>query len=343
MKNPASVPAPLRRLTREMSGEVTSREVADFAAAESPLTLRVEGRAVAVIMRTPGYERELAAGFLLTEGVIRSRRDVFEISVCPSVNQGGDSVDVVLTDAASFDAQRLTRHVFTSSSCGVCGKTDLLSTLSAGQNPQHPGDGPVIPAEFLFQLPDQLRGAQATFASTGGLHGCAWFPVSSGSRSSGSKAVPALSPTVRSQSASEAGTTIEADRGSQANAGQGRVGLTAVPAVLENASAPALVFEDVGRHNALDKLLGSALLTDQLPLDRGVLLLSGRVSFELVQKAATARIPVIAAIGAPSSLAIEYAAAAGITLCGFLKNGRVNLYTHPARIAVDGPPSVGQQ
>lgn len=333
MENSASVPAPLRRLTREPSGHVTSREVADFAATESPLTLRVEGRAVAVIMRTPGHERELAAGFLLTEGVIRRRQDIFEISVCPSVTEGGDSVDVVLTDAASFDAERLTRHVFTSSSCGVCGKTDLLSTLSAGQDPQRPGDGPVIPAEFLFQLPEQLRLAQETFASTGGLHGCAWFPVSTPSQSSRSKPVPALSPTAPAQVESGGIMSMEPDRESETNGDQGRDGLATARAGLENESVPALIFEDVGRHNALDKLLGSALLADRLPLNRGVLLLSGRVSFELVQKATAARIPVIAAIGAPSSLAIEYAAAAGITLCGFLKNGRVNLYTHPARIA----------
>lgn len=286
MKNPASVTVALRRLVRMESGDLTPGEFSDEVAAEAPLTLRVESRAVAVVMRTPGHDRELAAGFLLAEGVIRRRADIFEISVCPSVSGGGDSVDVILANPAAYDPESLTRHVFTSSSCGVCGKTDLVNALTVSGR-LRPEDGPFIPAEAVFKLPGRLRDAQAAFAATGGLHGCAWF----------------------------AWRKVKPDDSG----------------ALETAAR--LVFEDVGRHNALDKLLGSALLSGQLPLSQGVLLLSGRISFELVQKACAAGIPVIAAIGAPSSLAVEYAEAAGITLCGFLKEGRMNIYTHPQRIA----------
>jgi FdhD protein len=145
----------------------------------------------------------------------------------------------------------------------------------------------LITGTVLAALPEKLRAAQPTFATTGGLHACAWFPA---------ETLPA-------------GTLPDGPSG-----------------------PPLLLFEDVGRHNALDKLLGHALLTHQLPLTEGVLLLSGRISFELVQKAHAARIPLIAAVGAPSSLAIEYAYAAGITLCGFVRENRLNVYTHPERV-----------
>ena len=276
--NPEIVTVSLRRA--KLAGADTfhwQAETTDAVAAEAPLTLRVEGRAVAVIMRTPGHDRELAAGFLLTEGVIRSQAEVFEISVCPSVRDCGDSVDVLLTNAASWDPDKLTRHVFTSSSCGICSRTSLTTAIAADQV-LIPEAGPLLTVAELTQLPEQLRVAQPAFAATGGLHGCAWWD-------SGTRHI-----------------------------------------------VTGLVFEDVGRHNALDKLLGSALLADRLPLARGVLILSGRISFELVQKAHAARIPVIAAVGAPSSLAISYAEAAGITLCGFVRSDRMNVYTHPSRI-----------
>ncbi|MDB6136412.1 MAG: formate dehydrogenase [Verrucomicrobiales bacterium] len=286
----------LQRLVRTDAGTVSAADFPDEAAVEAPLTLRVEGQSVAVVMRTPGHDRELAAGFLLTEGVIRHRLDVFEISLCPSLagsgggseDFGGGSVDVVLADPAAWDPARLTRHVFTSSSCGVCGKTDLTQFLTAGHR-LNPKDGPFITADSLFPLPARLREAQPAFEATGGLHGCAWFPLEEG---------------------------------------EDRDGKT----FKNTTAAPELVFEDVGRHNALDKLIGSALLSDKLPLAQGVLLLSGRVSFELIQKASAAGISIVAAIGAPSSLAIACAEAAGVTLCGFLKEGRLNLYTCPERL-----------
>lgn len=266
------------------------REMPDAVAAEAPLTLRVEGRVVAVVMRTPGHDRELAAGFLLTEGVIKTGRDLFEISVCPSRRQPdasgatcdpGDSVDVLLADRSAFDPDKLTRHVFTSSSCGICSKTGLTTAIPPGRiltiDPVSS-----IPAAALAALPEKLRAAQPVFARTGGLHACAWWP---------------------------------------------REAVSGAP----DLELAPLLFEDVGRHNAVDKLLGRALLTGQ-SLDAGVLVLSGRISFELVQKAHAARIPLIAAVGAPSSLAVDYAAAAGITLCGFVREDRLNVYTHPSRV-----------
>jgi len=267
---------PIHRLTR--AGAQATR---DAVAIEAPLQIRVEGRAVAVAMRTPGHDRELAAGFLLSEGVIAARDDVFEISACPSAQPGAEgggaaAVDILMTRPGTVDFDRLTRHVFTASSCGLCGKAVVEEVLR-----QHPPLAAAshaavrVPAPVIFSLPDALRAAQATFATTGGLHASALFDL------------------------------------------EGHL---------------LAVHEDVGRHNALDKLLGEAWLAGRWPLDRHLLMLSGRVSFELVQKALVARLPVIAAISAPSSLAVDTAEAAGITLCGFVRDGRMNLYTHPERI-----------
>ena len=289
-RNEGIVSVQLHRAVLTADGSAAWQELPDMVAAEAPLTLRVEGHAVAVVMRTPGHDRELTAGFLLTEGVIQSARDIFEISVCPSLSQPGpsgatgdpgDSVDVLLAHKSAFDPGKLTRHVFTSSSCGICSKTDLTTTITTGRI-LTPPDSPLVSIQVIAVLPGMLRDAQPAFASTGGLHACAWWPLD---------ALAALRP---------------------------------LP-------APSLLFEDVGRHNALDKLLGKALLNRQ-PLHEGLLLLSGRISFELVQKAHAAGIPIIAAVGAPSSLAIEYAAAAGITLCGFVRTDRLNVYTHPVRV-----------
>lgn len=273
---------PIQRLT------AAGREVTvDAVAVEAPLEIRVEGRAVAVAMRTPGRDRELAAGFLLSEGVVADRMDVFDISSCPSSQAGADSggsaaVDVLLTRPEAVDFDRLTRHVFTASSCGLCGKAVVAEVIRRHPPLSDTSRAEVrVPAAVIGSLPDRLRAAQATFATTGGLHACALFDLD--------------------------GTLIA-------------------------------LHEDVGRHNALDKLLGEAWLAGRWPLDRYVLMLSGRVSFELVQKALVARLPVVAAISAPSSLAVETAIAAGMTLCGFVRDGRMNIYSHPERI-VSGPAS----
>lgn len=274
----AQTTLPIHRVTRS-GAEVRS----DAVAIEAPLEIRVEGRPVAVTMRTPGHDRELAAGFLLSEGVIASPDDIFEISICPATQPGPAgtapaAVDVLMRRPESVDFQRLTRHVFTASSCGLCGKAIVDEVLR--QHPPLSADalsGMPVPAETLFALPDSLREAQATFATTGGLHASALFNPD--------------------------GSLVS-------------------------------LHEDVGRHNALDKLLGDAWLQRRWPLDRHLLMLSGRISFELVQKALVARLPVIAAISAPSSLAVATAEAAGITLCGFLREGRLNVYSHPQRLGI---------
>jgi len=246
----------------------------DAVAVEEPLEIRVAGRSVAVTMRTPGHDRELAAGFLLTEGVIRSADDLLDLVPCrdQAGGESGNVINALPSPSLAVDFALLTRHVFSSSSCGVCGKATLDAVAQAF--PPVSSDARFDPA-MLAQLPARLRAEQPVFAATGGLHACALF---------------------------------EAD---------GKI---------------ALVREDVGRHNALDKILGRALLDGRLPLTRCGLLLSGRISFELVQKALAAGIPLIAGIGAPSSLAIECAERGGQTLVGFLRADRFNIYTGAYRL-----------
>ncbi|MBV5335793.1 formate dehydrogenase accessory sulfurtransferase FdhD [bacterium] len=253
----------------------------DTVAIEEPLELRVAGRSVAVVMRTRGHDRERAAGFLLTEGVIRHADDVIDILPCRDQAGGasGNVINAVLGLAAPVDFDRLTRHVFSSSSCGVCGKATLDAVLQTFP-PVSPG--PVFDPARLAELPARLRAAQPVFARTGGLHGCALF-----------------------------NQTGELE----------------------------FVREDVGRHNALDKVLGRALLDRRLPLSAHGLLLSGRISFELVQKALAAGVPLVAGIGAPSSLAIECAVRGRLTLVGFLRADRMNIYCGEARLHLGDPTS----
>lgn len=238
----------------------------DLVAAEEPLEIRVDGTSVAVTMRTPGHDGELAAGFLLTEGVVASATDIVEIVHCPDVDPEGlgNTLDVRLRRPA--DLERLTRHLFTSSSCGVCGKATIGSVFGHFP-PLVPGSVP--PPELLLGLPAKLRAAQETFERTGGLHASALFD------------------------------------------GNGRL---------------ILLREDVGRHNALDKVIGHGLLQD-LALDETLLLVSGRISFELMQKALAARIPVVVGLSAPSSLAVKLAQESGQVLVGFLREGGFNVYS----------------
>jgi FdhD protein len=241
----------------------------DLLAIEEPLEIRVSGRSVAVVMRTPGHDRELAAGFLVTEAIVRRREDVLDLVRCAtgeSTAPGENIIDVLLAPSATVDLNRLTRHVFTSSSCGICSKASI--ELIRAQFPAIAV--PLRPRrEVLIALPERLRAAQAGFAVSGGLHASALFDA----------------------------------------AGQ-----------LD------LVREDVGRHNALDKVIGEAFLTDRLPLTDRILLVSGRVSFELMQKALAAGIGCIAAISAPTTAAVEFAAESGQTLIGFLRGERMNVY-----------------
>jgi len=268
VNNPAIAEVRMRKVN--VTG--TQSEVSDVTAREEPLEIRVEGRSVAVVMRTPGHDEELAAGFLVSEGVVQRARDVLEVSQCPSTgNYKGNIVDVLLGGAVvNWDS--LTRHVFSASSCGLCGKTSIESVFQ--QFPAVKGGWKVSPA-LIASLPEKLRAAQETFSKTGGLHASGIFDLD--------------------------GNLI-------------------------------VLREDVGRHNALDKILGYALQRDLLPLDRHILLVSGRVSFEIIQKALAAGIPLLAAISAPSSLAVEFAQAANQTLIGFLRGEAMNVYTNPQRI-----------
>jgi len=248
------------------------RRQRDSVATEEPLEIRVRGRSVAVIMRTPGHDDELAAGFLLTEGVIRKREQVVQIATCQRGNVRENILNVFLAPSVAVDFDRLTRHVFAASSCGLCGKASIESV--------HQHFSPVesrirIGAEALLKLPDQLRARQPTFSRTGGLHAAAIF---------------------------------------------------------DQRSRLIVAREDVGRHNAVDKVIGYGLLKGRLPFDRHVLLVSGRASFEIMQKALAARIPIVCAVSAPSSLAVEFANESGQTLVGFLRGESLNIYSHPERV-----------
>jgi FdhD protein len=254
---------------RYENGAVTTAP--DDLAPEEPLEIRVRGRAVSVTMRTPGHDDELAAGFLLTEGVIRRREDVLRVEPCGR-NEEGNLLNVVLAPEVPVDFQRLTRHVFASSSCGLCGKATVESVRS--QFPRVESDV-TVDAATLVRLPDAMREAQSSFDQTGGVHAAALF---------------------------------DAD------------------------GALLVLREDVGRHNAVDKVLGHALMDGRMPLDRHVLLVSGRSSFEIMQKALAGGVPVVAAVSAPSSLAVEFARESGQTLVGFLRAGRMNVYSNPERI-----------
>jgi len=249
-----------------------TREFPDDLADEEPLEIRVNNHAVSVTMRTPGHDEELAAGFLLSEGMIRSTLDVLHIAPCVAARDG-NVINVQLSPETKVDLQKLTRHVFMSSSCGVCGKASIDS-VHQQFDPIEPDDFR-IDVETLQSLPDALRKSQATFDKTGGLHAAGLF----------------------------------------------------------DASGKLLVArEDVGRHNAVDKVLGWALRGGLLPLGRQVLLVSGRASFEIMQKALAGRIPVLAAVSAPSRLAVDFARESGQTLVGFLRPGRMNVYSNGHRV-----------
>ena len=234
----------------------------DEIAVEEPLEIRVEGRPIAVTMRTPGHDEELGLGFLISEGVAPIRA-----SLPPDL--AANTVDV---EAEGFDFERLSRNFYTSSSCGVCGKGALEAV--AVDSPRVTSEL-TVPATLVSELPERLRAAQPTFAATGGLHATGLF------------------------------------------AADGEL---------------LVVREDVGRHNAMDKVVGWAFGSGLLPLADKILCVSGRLSFELVQKAAVAGCPVLVAVGAPSTLAVELARDRGVTLCGFVRNGRVNVYSEPWRI-----------
>ncbi len=244
---------------------------ADSLAVEEPLEIRVDTQPVSVTMRTPGHDEELAAGFLLTEGLLKSRADLARIEPHPR-STSGNVINVFLAPGVTVDFAQLTRHVFAASSCGLCGK----ATIAAVQRRFPRARSRVsVALATLLALPAAMRAQQAAFSKTGGLHAAALF---------------------------------DAD---------GRL---------------VVLREDVGRHNAVDKVLGFGLLNGLLPFDRHVLLVSGRASFEILQKALAAGVAVIAAVSAPSSLAVEFARANGQTLAGFVRGESLNLYSHPGRV-----------
>jgi len=237
-------------------------DTTDLVAVEEPLEIRIGGRPVAVTMRTPGHDEELALGFALSEGL---RPEGARLPDDLAAN-------TVELDAPGFDPDRLARSFYTSSSCGVCGKGALEAVAVEAARV---ASDLRVDAAIVATLPDLLRDAQPAFDATGGIHATGLFD--------------------------DAGTLL-------------------------------CLREDVGRHNAMDKVVGWAFREGRLPLARALLCVSGRLSFELVQKAALAGCPILVAVGAPSSLAVQLAADRGLTLCGFIRGGRMNVYTEPWRI-----------
>jgi len=258
------ITVPIRRVE---DSNVSAQQ--DLLAVEEPLEIRIGDRNVAITMRTPGNDEELAAGFLFSEGILRDRSQIVSVAI-PRPNV------VTVTVAGDIDLERLERHFYMSSSCGVCGKASIQAIEAAGCRLAD-RTGPIFSPSLLPRLPEKLRSRQAVFDRTGGLHAAALFDSS--------------------------GELLD-------------------------------LREDVGRHNAVDKLIGAAFLRGALPLSREILLVSGRASFELVQKAAMAGIAVMTAVGAPSSLAVEAALRFDMTLAGFLRGGRFNLYSGAWRLGL---------
>ncbi|MDG5802293.1 formate dehydrogenase accessory sulfurtransferase FdhD [Streptomyces ossamyceticus] len=280
-----------RKVIRIRDGAVSTRP--DTLVAEEPLEIRLNGKPLAITMRTPGDDFALAAGFLVSEGVLAERSDLQNIVYCAGATADGSNtynvVDVRTTAGVVIPDITLERNVYTTSSCGLCGKASLDAVRTTARWPvddTHGGDAPPVRLDpgLLAGLPDRLRAAQRVFDRTGGLHAAALF--------------------------TEDGELLD-------------------------------VREDVGRHNAVDKLIGRALQNGSLPLSRAVLLVSGRASFELAQKAVMAGIPVLAAVSAPSSLAVDLAAETGLTLVGFLRGASMNVYAGEHRIALRATATQG--
>ena len=251
--------------TRSVTIQRNGLDTTDLVVVEEPLEIRVGDKAVSVTLRTPGADFDLAAGFLFTESILRSREEIESIRHWGSPNV----VRVALSAGAAVDMQRLQRHFYATSSCGVCGRASIDALRVAAEPIEYDIR---VSLALLQSLPDVLRSQQAAFDATGAIHGAAAF--------------------------TSAGSLLR-------------------------------VREDIGRHNAVDKVTGSLLL-DGTGAD--ILVVSGRTSFEIVQKCAVARIPILAAVGAPSSLAIELAHEFGITLLGFVRDGRANVYAGEQRL-----------
>ncbi|MEU5046899.1 formate dehydrogenase accessory sulfurtransferase FdhD [Streptomyces griseorubiginosus] len=269
-----------RKVIRIRDGAVSSRP--DTLVAEEPLEIRLNGKPLAITMRTPGDDFALAAGFLVSEGVLAEQDDLQNIVYCAGATVDGSNtynvVDVKTGPGVVIPDITLERNVYTTSSCGLCGKASLDAVRTTARWPIADIPPVRVDPDVLATLPDRLRAAQRVFDRTGGLHAAALF--------------------------SEDGELVD-------------------------------VREDVGRHNAVDKLVGRALQNGDLPLSRTTLLVSGRASFELAQKAVMAGIPVLAAVSAPSSLAVDLATETGLTLVGFLRGSSMNVYAGEHRLALE--------
>jgi FdhD protein len=270
-----------RRIVRIEDGKVSRRP--DTLVAEEPLEIRLNGRPLAITMRTPGDDFALAAGFLVSEGVLGRADELQSIVYCAGAAEDGTNtynvVDVKLAPGVPVPDISLERNVYTTSSCGLCGKASLDAVRTATRFPGAAADPVRLGPELLAELPDRLRAGQRVFDRTGALHAAALF---------------------------------------------------------DSAGALVDVREDVGRHNAVDKIVGRALQEGRLPLAGSVLMVSGRASFELVQKAVMAGIPVLAAVSAPSSLAVDLALESGMTLVGFLRGSSMNVYAGEHRVLGTG-------
>jgi FdhD protein len=273
LERPGGRPTERARVLRVRDGH--RQELPDDLAAEEPLEIRLRGEAVAVTMRTPGHDAELAAGFLVTEGIVHPD-DVAGVRECRSEEGDGGVADVVIRPGAA-PSGGWQRNFYATSSCGVCGKASIEAVrVAAGPV----ADGPTVSASLLEALPDLMRDAQRVFDRTGGLHAAGLF--------------------------TPGGELV-------------------------------LLREDVGRHNAVDKVVGRAAMDGSLPLSDRILLVSGRASFEIIQKALVAGIPVVAAVSAPSSLAVGLARESNMTLVGFLRPGGFNVYAGAERLADPEP------
>jgi FdhD protein len=270
----ASRSVDLTQVTEWNDGIATRKD--DFLAAEEPLEIRIGKNPLSVTMRTPGHDVELAAGFLFTEGLVQRREQIVALENVTSEDDGkrGNVVRAELSSEALPDFEKLRRHFFAASSCGICGKASIDAVRSRLLRTPNP-DFRVAP-NLLVSLPEALRSAQDVFERTGGLHAAALFD-------SGGKLL--------------------------------------------------IVREDIGRHNAVDKIIGWALLNDRIPLTDCVLLVSGRGGFEIIQKAIVAGIPVVASVSAPSSLAVQLARELRLTLIGFLRGNRFVVYAGDDRVA----------